>query len=47
MESITLFNIVLLPHTFPLVFGLPLLLLTMGIVGGVYELVTKHNEVNK
>ena len=40
MESITLFNIVFLPHTFGLVFGLPLFLITSAIVGGVYELVT-------
>lgn len=44
MDSITLFNVVFLPHTWPLVFGLPSLLILMGIGGLVYELTQSSNK---
>jgi len=39
MQSITLFSIEFLPHTWPLVFGVPSLLITSVIAGGIYELI--------
>jgi len=41
MQSITLFNIEFLPHTFGLVFGLPLFLIASAIVAGIYELINR------
>jgi hypothetical protein len=38
MESITLFGVELLPHTWPLFIGVPSLLITGAIAGCLYEL---------
>ena len=40
MESITLFGVDFLPHTWPLVFGVPGLLVASGILGILYEILT-------
>jgi hypothetical protein len=44
MEPIVLFNIVLQPHTWPLVFGVPSLLITSALIGAVYELISNLNN---
>ena len=36
-SSITIGGIEFLSHTWPLVFGLPALLITMALIGAVYE----------
>ncbi len=42
MEPITLFNVVFLPHTWPLFIGIPAILITGAIAGGLYELLTNR-----
>ena len=42
MDSVTLFNVVLMPHTWPLFFGLPAILITGAIAGGLYELLNNR-----
>jgi len=44
MDSITLFNVVFLPHTWPLVFGVPSILITGALIGAVYELISNLNN---
>jgi len=39
MQSITLFSIEFLPHTWPLVFGIPALLIVSAIGAAIYEAV--------
>lgn len=42
--SVTILGITFLSHTWPLVFGLPSLLVVMGITGGLYEVFTNNNN---
>ena len=44
MESITLLGVELLPHTWPLVFGVPGFLIAAALIGAVYELVSNLNN---
>ena len=44
MESITLFGVELLPHTWPLFIGVPSLLITAALIGGLYELISNLNN---
>ena len=44
MESITLFNVVFLPHTWPLVFGVPAFIIATFTVAGLYEIITNLNN---
>ena len=41
MEPILLFNIVLHPHTWPLVLGVPSFLIITALIAGIYELVKR------
>ena len=40
MEPITLFGVEFLPHTWPLVFGIPAILVLGALVGSIYEFIT-------
>jgi len=42
MQSITLFNIEFLPHTFGLVFGVPSFLIVSALGAGIYELMNRN-----
>jgi hypothetical protein len=42
MDSITLFGVELLPHTWPLFIGVPSLLVTAALIGAVYELISNN-----
>jgi hypothetical protein len=42
MDSIIIFGVELLPHTWPLVFGVPSLLITGALIGAVYELISNN-----
>ena len=44
MESITLMGVVLHPHTFPLIFGLPAVLIFGAVAGGLYEIFNKDDK---
>ena len=44
MESITLFGVELLPHTWPLFIGVQSLLITAALIGAVYELISNLNN---
>jgi hypothetical protein len=44
MEPIVLFNIVLHPHTWPLVLGVPSFLIITALIGAVYELISNLNS---
>ena len=44
MDSITLFGVELLPHTWPLFIGVPSLLVTAALIGGLYELISNLNN---
>ena len=44
MDSITLFGVELLPHTWPLFIGLPSLLITGALISGLYELISNLNN---
>jgi hypothetical protein len=44
MDSIQILGVVLLPHTWPLVFGVPSLLITAALIGAVYELISNLNN---
>jgi len=45
MEPITLFNVVFLPHTWPLFFGIPAILITGAVAGCLYEFLTNRGDV--
>lgn len=45
MEPIQILGVVLLPHTWPLVFGVPSLLITGAIAGCLYEILTNRGDV--
>jgi len=42
MDSIQILGVVLLPHTWPLFIGIPAILITGAIAGGLYELLTNR-----
>ena len=44
MDSIIIFGVELLPHTWPLALGLPSLLITGALIGGLYELISNLNN---
>ena len=43
MESIELFGLVMQPHTWPLLLGVPAFFIVSAIVGGLYELFNNNN----
>ena len=42
MDSIIIFGVELLPHTWPLFIGVPSLLITAALIGGLYELISNN-----
>jgi len=44
MESIELFGLVMQPHTWPLLLGVPGFLIISGILGCLYEYLSNHKN---
>jgi hypothetical protein len=44
MESITIFGVALLPHTWPLFIGVPSFFIAATLIGAVYELISNLNN---